>query len=240
MRINKDCWLTTIPIAHRGLFSGTAVENSISAYKEAIKNEFAIEIDVYLTKDLRLVCFHDENLLRATGEDAFIYDKTLDELKKLNLFNTEEKIPTLDEVLALCENKTPLLIEIKNQPNKMVVDMLIERLKGYGGEFAIQSFNPLYLIQAKKLAPEFLRGVLGTAEKGEVKNPIKRWIVREMPLNPLAKPDFISYDFNAIPLKKSRRKNLPLLAWTVRDLDTEIKVRPFIDNIIFENYIPKK
>ena len=113
------------------------------------------------------------------------------------------------------------------------VDKTIEILKGYNGPFAIQSFHPGYLMKTRKLAPHFLRGVL-SAKKVEHKSAIKRFIVREMIFNPLIKPDFISYDYNALPLKRSIRKNLPLLTFTVTSDKVKELVKPYADNIIFE------
>ena len=161
MRIEKDSWLITRPIAHRGLWGNGVIENSVTAYELAAKKQYPIEIDLYKTTDGELVSFHDNTLNRMTGENGFIYEKTLSELKSLRLSGTDEKIPTFNEVLEIAKNRSPLLIEIKNQPDKTVVDSVVKRLKEYNGEFAVQSFNPFYINRVKKLAPEFIRGILG-------------------------------------------------------------------------------
>ena len=241
MRIDKNHWLLKTPIAHRGLWGNSIVENSVNAYKNATEKGYPIEIDVYLTKDGEVVSFHDANLKRMTGEDAFIYDKTLGELKELSFLGTEEKIPTLKEALAICKNKSPLLIEIKNQPNGEVVEKTLEVLKDYDGDYAIQSFNPLYLRKVKKLAPFVLRGILATKRKSHLKKekPINRFIIKNMALNFLIKPDFISFNYEGLPLKKCKTKRRPVLAWTVTSKDIQDKIAPYCDNIIFENYLPK-
>lgn len=241
MRINKDSWLINTPIAHRGLWNEQITENSMTAYENATHHGYPIEIDVYLTTDGKLVSFHDAFLKRMTGTDGYIFDKTYDELRSLNLFGTDEKIPLLDQVLSVCESKTPLLIEIKDQPNKKVVDKLIERLKSYKGEFAIQSFNPFYMMRVKKLAPEFIRGILATEDREHAKDKsaITRWALKKMPFNFLIKPDFISYSHTGLPLKRRKTKNKIVLAWTVTDQQTADKIALFTDNIIFENFIPK-
>lgn len=235
MLVNKNSWLLNVPIAHRGLWSNTVTENSITAYERAIAHGFAIEIDVFLTKDKIPVCFHDENLERMTGENALIYDKTLKELKQLSLKNSGEKIPTLDEVLSLCEKKAPLLIELKNQPDKEIVNVVTKRLKAYKGEFAVQSFNPLYLMKLKKLAPEYTRGILGSSDI-ENCSILKKFVVKKMPLNTLVKPHFISYYYKDFPIKNKGK--LPTLAWTVTDKETAKKLQGVCDNIIFENFTP--
>lgn len=241
MRIKNDGFLLTKPVAHRGLWGDGVIENSVTAYKKAAEYGYPIEIDLYLSKDGVLFSFHDKTLKRMTGEDGYIYDKTAEELKSLRLQDTDERIPTFDEVLKIAENKVPLLIEIKNQPDKTVVDKTVERLKRYGGEFAIQSFNPLYINRVKKLAPDFIRGILATADEEELKNekPLTRLIIKKMLLNFMIKPDFISYDYKGLPLKKRKTKNKAVLCWTITSQKEYEKVKPFTDNIIFENFIPE-
>lgn len=242
MRIDENCFLVTEPIAHRGLWGDGVAENSLSAYKKAAENGYPVEIDLYLSKDGELFSFHDKTLDRMTGESGYIYDKTAAELKSLKLVGSDEGIPTFDQVLSVAENKIPLLIEIKNQPDKSVVDKTVVRLKRYGGVFAIQSFNPLYIARVKKLAPEFLRGILATADEEELKNekPLTRFIIKNTALNFLIKPDFISYDYKGLPLKKRRTKNKAVICWTVTSQEIYDKVKPFADNIIFENFIPER
>ena len=80
MRLKSDSWLLTKPIAHRGLWGEDIIENSLSAYKNAVDNGYPIEIDLYSSSDGVLFSFHDQNLERMTGEKGNIYDKTSSEL----------------------------------------------------------------------------------------------------------------------------------------------------------------
>ena len=168
-----------------------------------------------------------------------MFNKTLKELKALRLNQTLEQIPTFDEVLEICQNKVPILIEIKNQPNKQVVDKVVERLKNYKGEFAIQSFNPFYINRVKKLAPEFLRGILCDTFNLD-KSRIVRYIVRKTPLNFICKPDFLSLNYKSLPIKLRRAKKYPKIAWTVTSQQIADKVKPYSNNMIFENFLPKE
>jgi glycerophosphoryl diester phosphodiesterase len=240
MRLVKDSWLFTRPIAHRGLWGDEIVENSLSAYQNAVDKGYPIEIDLYTSIDGVLFSFHDKSLTRMTGADGNIFEKDAHFIKSLSLLNTAEKIPTFDEVLSLVDGKVPLLIELKDQPDKNYVDKVVERLKKYNGEFAIQSFNPMFINKVKKLAPSFIRGILGTDDKDACESAFKRFIIRKMPLNCLAKPDFISYRQNGLPLKKRKVKNKCVLAWTIIDqLEADNAIKNGADNIIFEDFIPK-
>ena len=233
-------WLKNTPIAHRGLWKDSIVENSVEAYKNAVAHGYPIEIDLYETTDKEIVSFHDDTLERMTDGCGYIYDKSLSELKKLTLKGTENgKIPTLEEIFEIADGKIPLLIELKPQKSQTFVENVIKKLKNYKGEFAIQSFDPRYLLKVKKLAPEFIRGILATDFIAE--QPfIKRLILKYMPLNFIVKPDFISYRYQALPLKKRKTKNKTVLAWTVTDKETKEKIKPFCDNVIFEFFIPNK
>lgn len=238
----KKTFLLNTPIAHRGLWNENFIENSLLAYQNAIDNGFAIEIDLYLSTDNVLYSFHDKTLDRMTGEKGFIYQKSSSEIEKLSLLDSDHKIPTFKQVLDLVDGKVPLLIEIKNQPNKKIVERVVNALKDYKGEYAIQSFNPIYLLKLKKIAPYIVRGILSTNEKEHLKHekPLTRFIIKNMSLNFLVKPNFISYNKNGFPLKKRKIKNKIVLAWTVLSANEHKKISPFIDNIIFEGFTPKK
>ena len=239
MRIKSSDALFNIPIAHRGLWGNGAPENSISAYKAAADAGFPIEFDLFPTADGEIVCFHDDTLSRMTGANGKITEKTLTELKGLKLLNTDETIPTFQEVLSAVAGKVPILIEFKNQKDNSYVEKAVKILKNYNGEFAVQSFNPFILYKIKKLAPEFIRGIL-SAKNPDTNKFTERFIVKHMPFNFLCKPDFISFDYKGLPLKKRKLGGRPLLCWTITDLKTAKTVNTLCDNIIFENFIPEK
>ena len=237
MRIPADSWLRKTPVAHRGLWTDEIPENSIPAYENAIAHGYAIEIDVYMTTDGEIIVIHDSELTRLTGVNGKTYEKSYAEISKLTILGTEEKIPTLKEVLSVVDGKVPLLIEIKNGQSKNTVDKVVEILSTYHGEFAIQSFDPTFINRVKKLAPHFIRGVLGSPDLKET-TKFKAWIVEKMPLNFLCKPDFISYYHKAFPLKKRKAKNKVVIAWTITSKQDYEKVKEFTDNIIFEKFTP--
>lgn len=240
MRIDVKHWIYNKPIAHRGLWNDEIKENSISAYQNAVNNGYAIEIDLYSSTDGELFCFHDQTLDRMTGEKGNIFDKTAEELNTLRLLDSQEKIPTFDELLQIVNGKVPILIELKNQPNNDYIDNVVKKLLEYKGEFAIQSFDPTYIKRVKDLAPQFIRGILGTKTYSKPLPFIKRLVVKNMLLNFLIKPDFISYSFEDLPLKKRKTKNKCLITWTVTTEEDYLKVKGMVDNVIFEKFVPQK
>lgn len=106
-------------VAHRGA-SHDAPENTLPAMKLAWnQNADAIETDIHLSKDGKLVVLHDFDTKRIGGMDKKIVDQTWDEVQKLevgawkNEKYTGEKIPTLDSILKTIPNGKRIFIEIK-------------------------------------------------------------------------------------------------------------------------------
>ena len=75
---DKISWIKETPIAHRGVHTKDIPENSLSAFENALKNNYAIELDVQFTKDKEVVVFHDENLKRMTNDTRNIEDVNYD------------------------------------------------------------------------------------------------------------------------------------------------------------------
>ena len=149
-------------IAHRGVHNNKDIpENSIKAFKLAIKNGYAIEFDVQITKDNKLVVFHDDNLVRMTGLNKNIQDLDYDEIKDLKLLDNNEKIPTFKEFLDLVSGKVFLDIEIKSTKKvDLVTTLVLEELANYKGELQLKSFNPFIVSKLKKKTTKYKVGLL--------------------------------------------------------------------------------
>ncbi len=236
-----NSWLVESPIAHRGLHDKEHPENSISAFQKAIDKGYPIELDVQMISDGTIIVFHDESLKRLTDNDGYIKFLKKSDLDILTLKNSKEKIPTLEKVLSVVNGQVPLLIEIKN-PDKVgnLEKSLIEMLKDYKGEYAIQSFNPLVLEYFYKHAPEVKRGQLAGYLQGQKLSFIKKFALKRMLLNKLSRPDFINYEAKKLPNRFVRKyKKLPLLAWTVTSQKDYLRVVKYCDNVVFEGFEPK-
>ncbi|MBE7073702.1 MAG: glycerophosphodiester phosphodiesterase [Clostridiales bacterium] len=236
-----NSWLVQQPIAHRGLHDKATPENSLSAFEKAINAGYAIELDVRIIADGTVIIFHDEALSRLTENDGYVKFLNKADLSLLKLKGTEEHIPTLEDVLTFVNGRVPLLIEIKNNDKVGQLEKaVIETLKDYKGEYAIQSFNPYVLEYFYKHAPHILRGQLAGYFKGEKLSFFKRYALKRMLMNKkISHPDFIAYEAKKLPNIYVRKyKKLPLLAWTVRSQSEYLKVVKHCDNIIFENFEP--
>jgi len=234
-------WLVETPIAHRGYHDKNIPENSLAAFSNAIEKGFAIELDVQLLADDTVVVFHDESLARMTGNDGYIKYLIKEDLKALKLKDSKETIPTLEEVLKLVDGKVPLLIEIKNKYKIGKLEQkVLDLLKNYTGEFAVQSFNPYSLSYFKKHAPQILRGQLSGYLKKEKLGWLKKFLLKRMFFNKkTSEPHFIAYEASTLPNRFVKKyKQLPLLAWAVKSKEEYMKVIKYCDNIIFEKFEP--
>ena len=235
----------TVMYAHRGLHNEERAENSMSAFKAAVDGGFGIELDIRLSKDGKLVVFHDDTLDRVCGREGRVIDFTADELATFKLSGTNDGIPLFSDVLSLVDGKIPLLVEIKeNAGDSTVSHATCEILKGYKGEFIIESFNPMSLKVVKENYPEIPRGILSHRyyDYEKSRKPLF-FLLQSLLLNFLCRPAFIAYDHrhaDAFGLRFIRAFfKVPTIAWTVRSAEEEKAARKNgFDGIIFENYIP--
>jgi glycerophosphoryl diester phosphodiesterase len=236
-------WLTTTPIAHRGLHDEEYPENSLPAFVAAANSGFALELDLHMSSDGRLVVFHDADLKRMTGQGGFVADVQAAALTQLRLSGTEYVIPLFEEVLELVEGKAPILAEIKAGSSMTRVGPVLRTLiAGYGGPVAVQSFDPRVLLWLKKHAPHVVRGQISGSFEGEQLCPAQEFLLRSMLLNVLSRPDFLAFDLRAMPSASVSAWRIildaPLLLWTIRTPEELVEARKYGANVIFEAMRP--
>ncbi len=124
----------TAIVAHRG-GSLLAPENTLAAFRNALQIGAAwIEIDVHQTSDKVTVVIHDNTLDRTTNGKGAIDKISFEKLRSFDAgckFSDKfagEKVPTLDETLALIAGKCNLLIEIKNPDKSGEIEKDVVRL----------------------------------------------------------------------------------------------------------------
>ncbi len=99
-------------IAHRG-FSELYTENTLLAFSKAIESGAdGIETDIRLSRDEEAIIFHDRSLKRLAKLDRAPEELSLKELQNLSL-SDGQYIPSLSQLLELCEGKISLVLEIK-------------------------------------------------------------------------------------------------------------------------------
>lgn len=140
-------------IAHRGIHSKHVVENSKFAHKTGLSSNdvCGIELDVRLTKDLKLVCFHDDSLMRLTGKTGFINHCDFSKLNSIYLLNNffKEPIYLIKDILDYNTDKL-ILIDVKCENNfELISELLTELLSNYRDK-------NIYVMSDNKQALKFL------------------------------------------------------------------------------------
>jgi len=88
---------------HRGA-SGYEIENTISSFRKAVEMGAGIETDVQLTKDGKMICFHDTFI--KIGIDYYYPNKLrYEELGRLK-FKDQRKIPKLSKVFQIFKKES--------------------------------------------------------------------------------------------------------------------------------------
>ena len=234
--------------AHRGFHDKPQIpENSVAAFKRAVEHGFGAELDIHLTKDGKLVVFHDSTLVRCTGVEGILEDKTLAELRELRLEGTDELIPTFDEVLDLFENATPLIIELKTYAgnHEALAKAAVERLDSYKGKYCIESFDPRAIGDVRKLRPDIVRGQLSTNFRADPDEAPKgtAGLLTDLKMDFISKPDFVAYNFkyrDQPAFVKAVARGIQGVAWTIRTRE-DLKAAEALGYIpIFEQFDPNE
>ncbi len=234
--------------AHRGLHDneGEAPENSMKAFCRAVEAGYGIELDVQLSKDKVPVVFHDFTLERVCGVEGKVCNYTYEELQKLRLFHSQERIPSFEEFLKMVGGRVPLIVEYKVEWTDVMVCPLADRLlQKYKGVYCIESFNPLALLWYRKHRNGIMRGQLSDAFlQEEGLKGLLYFVLEHMLLNFATKPDFIAYNHKYYwTLSRQICKKLYrglAVAWTIKSQKELEARRKDFDLFIFDSFIPKK
>lgn len=214
----------TMLIAHRGE-SFNAPENTLAAINLAWqRGAEAVEIDIRLTRDRKIVVFHDETTWRLARKPRKVHNQTLPELKELDVGRHKgaqwagQKIPTLTELLDSVPSGKSLFIEIKSGPEILPVfkkdlkqsKISPRHIKLIGLEFTT-------MLAAKKLLPAYEVFLAADAKSlPKIRNLIAR--VEQSGLDGL---DLTASKWIDKNLKDQMdRLGLKLYVWTVNDPKT--------------------
>lgn len=215
------------PIAHRGLYNENVSENSLNAFKLAVQNDVAIELDVHLTKDNDLVVIHDEKLERLTGQSGIVEHLTTKELQENYKLLDGQTIPRFEEVLKFVNERVPILVELKvyEKNYKPLAKKVKEVLKKYVREksnFVLISFDPRSLWPFKRSG--FVRLLL-VAKSDEYTFTWFRHTVEGIDVEKVL--------FDEKRVQKYARKHFTN-CWTIQSREDVEKVLPYADTITFD------
>lgn len=162
--------LLPLIIAHRGDVTN-APENTIPAFKKALElGADGIELDVRLTREGKLVVFHDRCLDRTSNGKGPVNHWTQDQVRSLDAgswFSPEfqgERPPTLDEVFEFLPADFLINVEMKviMKGMRLIAHQVAEVIRRHArwNSTLVASFNPISLWELKKIEPRITRGYI--------------------------------------------------------------------------------
>jgi glycerophosphoryl diester phosphodiesterase len=220
-------------VAHRGA-SFDAPENTVASFKLAWEQKAdAAELDLFLSKDGKIVVLHDANTKRLAGVDKRVVDQTFDELRTLDvgMWKGEKfagaRIPTLGEMLATVPEGRRVFIEVKCGPEAVPeLDRVLKDAKLKPEQTAIISFNADVIAAAKKARPDLQAyWVVALAPKNAKPRTAEELIKKALEI----KADGLDLSADAAVLTKEfgakvKAAGLKLYVWTVNDVELARKM----------------
>ena len=214
-------------IAHRGDVAN-APENTISAFRAALElGADGIELDVRLTRDEKLVVFHDRRLDRTSNGKGPVNHRTQEEVRSLDAGSwysprfKGEHPPTLDEVFESLPADFLINVEMKViiKGMRLIAHGVAEVVRRHArwDSTLVASFNPIALWELRKIEPKISRGYIWSKY-----HPFP---IRSRCFSPLVQADW--YDpandsYNPKLHRKFRARGARVLAWDL-DFDRDME-----------------
>ena len=208
---------------HRGLAKRNLKENTIQSFKYCFKKKFGIETDLQVTKDNRLICFHDSNLKRTFKLNINVKDINYSQLKKISN-KSKTPVPLLKDLLNISNNKHHLILEIKPLLNNQNLKNLIKLTKKKK-KIRLFSFKEKNLVNLYKLNKRLSLGLLFLSN-------INIRIIKLKSKKPHIK--FFGLEKSFLPNKNLTKIKKPIFYYTIKKKDIFERYKNK-KNLIFEN-----
>jgi glycerophosphoryl diester phosphodiesterase len=202
-------------------------ENTLAALRAAIEDgaDWA-EIDVQLTSDMQLAVLHDTDLARIGGGTRGVDQVTLAELQELDVGTSinskfaRERVPTLQEMLAVAKERIRLNVELKPhsaEDVKPLTERVVREIQQARMvdqcRICAQSYEGIQL--ARQLEPKLPIGLIISSAIGDpARLPVDFLMLR----GKLATPSFV---------ERARAARIGVHVWTVND---SAAVPPLVDS----------
>ncbi len=210
-----------VVIAHRGA-AGAAPENTLASIRRANEDGTDwVEIDVQETVDGEVVVMHDSDFMKLAGNRLKVWEGTLAQIREIDIGSwfapeySNERVPTLREVLAEVSGKSHLVIELKyyghdQQLEQRVVDIVEQA--GMVDDVAIMSLKYEGIQKIRKLRPDWTIGLLAVKALGN----LTKLDVDFLAVNTgMATPGFV---------RRAQKSGKQVLVWTINDAVTMSRV----------------
>ncbi len=201
-------------IAHRGA-AGSAPENTLASIELAVQHGAdMVEIDVQETADGEIVVVHDSDLMRVGRSPLKIWDATYEEILEVDVGSwygpkfSDQRVPTLEQVLKLCKGRAMVDIELKyyghNERLEERVAKIVERT-GMDDEIVLMSLVSNIVSSMKALRPHWTVGLLTAKAVGDLTTSRADFLAVHVGI---ANPGFV---------RRAHAAGKEVFVWTVND-----------------------
>jgi glycerophosphoryl diester phosphodiesterase len=211
-------------------------ENTLKAFKNAIKlNADYIELDLRLSKDQEIIIFHDPDTFNITSIPGLVKNKTLKELKRLDV-GEGERIPTFQEVVELANHKIGLLLHIAAADLEAQIIKILREFD-YIELTIVSCMIHKYLLKFRVLEPNLKLAALEDLDYEEY--PI--WDVRKKLIDRAINNKYwaINPEYHLVDrqfVDYSHKNDLRVFPWTVNDReDIKTLLELGIDGVITDD-----
>ncbi|WP_297481234.1 glycerophosphodiester phosphodiesterase family protein [Thermococcus sp.] len=204
-----------IVLGHRG-YMGKFPENSLLAFKKAVEaGADGVELDVWLTKDGKVVVMHDETIDRTSNMKGRQKEMTLKDLKKADI-GLGERIPTLEEVFEALPESALVNVELKDKDAVGEVARIVK--KNNPERVLISSFDVDSLREYRRFDGETRMGLLIDREEvvpliPKLKEELNLWSINI----PMEAIPLLGLEKTLQAIKWARSLGLKVVLWTEND-----------------------
>jgi glycerophosphoryl diester phosphodiesterase len=168
---------TTTIVAHRGA-AGKAPENTMASAHQAIEDGADwVEIDVQESADGEVVVIHDSDFMKLANVDLKVWDGTAAQIASIDVGSwfdpafSDERVPTLREVLAAVRGKAGVVIELKYYGHDEKLEQRVADIvdtMGMASDVAVMSLDYAGVLRMRALRPDWAIGLLSATAIGDL------------------------------------------------------------------------
>ncbi len=168
---------SVLVVAHRGA-AGAAPENTLASVGRAVADGADwVEIDVQESRDGEVVVVHDSDFMKLAGNPLKVWDGNLADIRRIDIGSwfdpafSDQRVPTLREVLEEIKGRSKLVIELKyyghdQQLEQRVVDIVEQA--GMSSDVVIMSLKLEGVEKLQALRPDWTTGLLAASAVGDL------------------------------------------------------------------------
>lgn len=207
--------------AHRGA-SDVAPENSLAAFRRAaVEHTDFVELDVQESADGVVVVAHDSDLMKVARVPLKIWASTAAQLRAVDIGSyfapaySDQRVPTLEEALAVCKGIAHVDIELKDYGHDQQLEERVIALveaAGMQDQIVTMSLTRAKVAKMKRLRPTWTSGLLIAKAFGNVSR---------LPVDFLAVESSMA---GRALIRAAHAAGKPVYVWTVNDAQRMIRL----------------